>query len=723
VSFAEYITAGWALCAIPGGTKGPTAKGWHTNPVPLDAADGLASAGILHALSGTCALDVDHLELARPWLAERGVDLDALLDADNAVQIVSGRAGRAKLLYRMKRPLRTFRPAGSGLELRCATSEGLSVQDVLPPSIHPDTGKPYEWGGGILSDWRNPPTIPANLLSVWRDLEPEISTAQPASRSVDLVRLRKAAFKHNPDCEYDEWLKVGMQLHDGSDGDAAGFAIWCDWSRKVKRIPYPGDAALKSHWLSFESGAGKHVASGESLVGELPADPEDFEVIDEVISTPDESMSAKRKAAAERVVERFVFLVFNEEYFDTERNALVGDKAIRHMMTPYMPYANKKLKDPTVILMESPKKDIVEALAFHPGEKALFEFNGKRFANTFFAPSIPEPLEPMKDEREKIEWLFNRIDDGEYREWLRQLYAHMIQYPSVKIRTAPLIWSKTEGNGKSTIAHTIPQLLAGFDYYIGVNQSALNSDFNDYLIGKWVVALTEFRGGTRGERASISKKVEEWIADDMLQLTIKNGRGCSVPNHLVVTASTNSDDAAQIDGNNRKWGVHHLNAPPMTETEKAWVFEGFIRTPRARAVLRHYFLNVPITTFSPNADAIRTKDRQEMIDSSIAQDYEMLVTAFEQRSAPLSRDVVITNDVGEYVRKHCTAKPSNKRIGKMLCVEPFNGEAIRFRVGEGVYRGVVLHNKNRWLGAPGKELMAHIEGDDVPLAEVDELLL
>lgn len=723
MSFAEYITAGWALCAIPGGTKGPTTKGWHTNPVPLDAADGLASAGILHALSGTCALDVDHLELARPWLAERGVDLDALLDADNAVQIVSGRAGRAKLLYRMKRPLRTFRPSGSGLELRCATSEGLSVQDVLPPSIHPDTGKPYEWGGGLLGDWRSLPTIPANLLSVWRDLEPDIKADNIVTKSVDLVRLRKAAFKHNPDCEYGEWLIVGMQLHNGSDGDIAGFQIWCDWSRKVKRIPYPGDAVLQSHWLSFDNGPGKHVATGAALIGELPADPEDFDVIGEVVNTPDESMSAKRKAAAERVVERFVFLVFNEEYFDTERNALVGDKAIRHMMTPYMPYANKKLKDPTVILMESPKKDIVEALAFHPGEKALFEFNGKRFANTFFAPSIPEPLEPMKDEREKIEWLFNRIDDTEYREWLRQLYAHMVQHPSIKIRAAPLIWSKTEGNGKSTIAHTIPQLLAGFDYYIGVNQSALNSDFNDYLIGKWVVALTEFRGGTRGERASISKKVEEWIADDMLQLTIKNGRGCSVPNHLVVTASTNSDDAAQIDGNNRKWGVHHLAAPPMTEDEKAWVFEGFIRTPRARAVLRHYFLNVPITTFSPNADAIRTKDRQEMIDSSIAQDYELLVTAFEQRSAPLSRDVVITNDVGEYVRKHCIAKPSNKRVGKMLCAEPFNGEAIRFRVGEGVYRGVVLHNKTRWLGAPGKDLMAHIEGDDVPLDETDDLLL
>lgn len=52
------------------------------------------------------------------------------------------------------------------LELRCATSEGLTVQDVLPPSIHPDTGKPYCWGG--KGDWRDIPLIPPQLLDVWQ---------------------------------------------------------------------------------------------------------------------------------------------------------------------------------------------------------------------------------------------------------------------------------------------------------------------------------------------------------------------------------------------------------------------------------------------------------------------------------------------------------------------------------------------------------------------------
>ncbi len=719
MSFADYIRHGWQICAIERHKKAPTYERWNTKPIPLDAADGIDGAGLLHALSGTCALDIDDMALARPWLSVRGIDVDALLDADNAVQISSGRAGRAKLLYAMKRPLRTLKPKGSGVELRCATAEGRSAQDVLPETIHPDTGKPYEWAGGLLGDWRKLPTIPAPLLALWRELAEPITEAidPPAEKpTIDLAKLRKAAFRHSADCEYPEWIAVGMKLHDGTGGAQEGFDIWCEWSKGFKRKPYPGDDKLLVHWKSFNS-EGKNAVTGAALVGELPAEAEDFEIIDTDDASaepPPSDKTAERKAALDKLIDRFVFVILDQEYFDTSRNALIGDKAIRHLLTPYMPRKSGREIDPIDRLMRSKEKASVEAMAFHPGEDAIFTHEGRRYANTYFPASIPAPLEPTAEELEKIEWLFSRINDEFFRNWLKQFYAHMVQRPEIKIRSAPLIWSGTEGNGKSTIAHTIPKLLAGSDYYIGVNQSALHSDFNDYLIGKWVVALTEFRANSRGDRIAISKKTEEWIADDMLTLTVKGSRGYSVPNHLIITASTNSDDAAQIDENNRKWAVHRLDAPSMTEAEKAWIFEGFLRTPRARGVLRHYFLNWHITDFSPNADAPKTKDRHAMIESSMPLDLEMLITAWEQRSEPMSREVVITNDVGDYVRKNCPAKPSNDRIGKLLCGPPFNGVRIQFRYGEARYRAIVL--RGWWASASGKDIMAYINDETVDLA-------
>ena len=722
MSFKVYSDHGWKLCAVPRGTKGPTNKGWNVNPIPEDAVEGLEGAGILHTLSGTCCLDIDSLDLARPWLAERGVDLDALLSDPYAVRIDSGRPGRAKLLYAMRRPLRTFKPTNSGIELRCATATGTSTQDVLPPTIHPLTKQPYKWlyPEPLLGDWRSLPPISASLLAAWRALiaDGEESSAIPdvqKAPSVSLAKLRKAAFKHSPDCEYDEWIKVGMQLHDGTGGAQEGLDIWCEWSQGIKRATYPGEIVLKSHWLSFGSAPGKYVASGEALAAELPAEAEDFE-----IETGAEELAPAdiRKAHLEKLIERFVFVTWEQEYFDRDRNVLIGDKAIRHLLTPYMPRKNGKEKDPIDELMRSKHKDAVEAMAFHPGEASIFTYNKRRYANTFHDRS-PEPLAPTDDELAKIDWLFGRIDDEMYRGWLLQFYAHMVQRPGTKIRTAPLIWSKIQGNGKSTIVGTIPKLLVGEDYYTEVTQGELNSNHNDFLIGKWHITLAEFRAGTRGEREAISKKVENWIADDILAIHPKGTRGYSVPNHLVVTASTNKDDAALIDEHDRKWAVHELRAPAMTSAEKEWLFTKFVRTARGPAVMRHYFLNYPLTDFDPNADAPRTESRARMIESSIASDLEMLVTAFEERAEPLAKDVVLTREVGEYLRRYCMNKPSNDRVGKILAGPPFNGSARKYCCGpkgqQSWYRTIILRNIPKWENASGSAVLAHINGEDEDL--------
>lgn len=105
---AEYVQNGLSLVPIPSGCKGPAQRGWNilenaiTDPEMAGKLDG--NIGIAHAYCSpapTMALDVDDMERASAWLAARGIDLAELLDADDAVQIVSGRIGRGKLLYRL----------------------------------------------------------------------------------------------------------------------------------------------------------------------------------------------------------------------------------------------------------------------------------------------------------------------------------------------------------------------------------------------------------------------------------------------------------------------------------------------------------------------------------------------------------------------------------------------------------------------------------------------
>lgn len=105
---SEYVAHGMALIEIPTGQKGPISKGWNKAENAITSigyATGLAgNIGLAHAYCSptpTMALDIDDMARAERWLAERGIDINALLEADDAVQIVSGRQGRAKLLYRL----------------------------------------------------------------------------------------------------------------------------------------------------------------------------------------------------------------------------------------------------------------------------------------------------------------------------------------------------------------------------------------------------------------------------------------------------------------------------------------------------------------------------------------------------------------------------------------------------------------------------------------------
>jgi hypothetical protein len=730
VSFREYVEAGWSLCIVPPGTKGPTYKRWNERPIDAETAEGIDGAGLLHVQSGTCALDIDDLPAARLYLAERGVDVDALLAAQDAVRISSGRIDRAKLLYRLKTPLRTCKPAGSGIELRCATTAGKSMQDVLPPTIHPDTHRPYEWlfAEPLLGDWRTLPAIPATLKAAWKSLIDEL----PAARSPELAklnghaditleRLQQWVSGQDPNLEYDAWLRVGMKLHDATGGAEEGLAIWNEWSATATRQDrqgrpvYGGDATCRVHWVSFASTPGKVIAT---LDKELPAEADEFELIPEAPKLDAATESKMRAIARQQKADAFaalearvVYVLASEKYFDTERHQLIGsDSALEHQLTAMMPKVKGVRVNPVRVLKQSKTKRLVEGLGFHPGEGALFTVGDDTYANQY-RNRLPKPIEPTAQELEKIEWIFARIDDDDYRHWLKQYFAHVVQRAAVKIKTAPLIWSETERNGKSTLLKGIPALLVGREFSRDVDYAQLGSDFNDYLQGVWHVNLTEFRAGTRGERTMIHNKLKAYIADDTVAVHPKGSRGYEMPNHFFVTASSNEEDAAAISNADQRWGIHELKRPEYTEAERQWIYHQFLLAPRAAAVLRHYFLSIDLTGFHAAGSPPMTEAKREMVAASLPADAELLQTMFEERAEFFARDIVVVGDVQAYTHKHSVARPSAIRIGKVLAKAPFFGIAIKFRVGVKLYRGVIIRNHEKWRAATGRAIMDHIEGD------------
>lgn len=262
---AEYMAHGWKLIPIAPGKKSPTQKHWNERGAALADVSILLpdwGVGLLHAYSGTMAFDIDDISLTNAY----GVNVNALYAAEDAVIIRSGKPGHGKLLYQMPfgltlPSLKVTAKQGNGkpatiFELRCATHAGLSVQDVLPPSVHPADAdwphaEPYQWAGS--GHWSRLPVVPDELLNLWLDRLKE-ETPVPGDPAPGSWEDIEAALKFiNPDCPRADWIAVGMGLHWVSvrtNRDREGLMIWNRWSSASYK--YPGEPAILQQWRSFK---------------------------------------------------------------------------------------------------------------------------------------------------------------------------------------------------------------------------------------------------------------------------------------------------------------------------------------------------------------------------------------------------------------------------------------------------------------------------------------
>ena len=175
---ARYIERfNFALTPLHG--KVPFREGWNLDQnliwCPIEARDYFSkhpdhNMGACLGPSKLVSVDQDFPEGARQILQAEGIDLDALIQTDPTIL---GRAPRSEYQapagIELSKKAVVWPPRRPGekpvtvLEFRAGR-----VQDVLPPSIHPDTKQPYRW----LTPPRNGfPPLPERILSLWLDFD------------------------------------------------------------------------------------------------------------------------------------------------------------------------------------------------------------------------------------------------------------------------------------------------------------------------------------------------------------------------------------------------------------------------------------------------------------------------------------------------------------------------------------------------------------------------
>ncbi len=207
--FAEAYTRRYGLhiVPLPPRTKRPVTEDWGNDVISdPEAAEAYFverpdwNIGVALGPSRLCSLDVDDIEAMTAICEEFGIDLEGLRSANPTIQ---GAAKGFRIMFRVPdgvslqyHSLTWPKQDGSKgrftvFELRAAC-DGKQRQDVFPPSIHPDTGKPYVWLTRPNGEFPAPPDWLITIWNQWDKFKPQLQdvcpwvekTAPPEKRSI-----------------------------------------------------------------------------------------------------------------------------------------------------------------------------------------------------------------------------------------------------------------------------------------------------------------------------------------------------------------------------------------------------------------------------------------------------------------------------------------------------------------------------------------------------------
>ena len=143
----------------------------------------------------------------------------------------------------------------------CVELLSIGTQTVVPPSIHPDTKKPYYWiTEDTLFDMRADELtyLPENFIEKVDEIFGYNKKKKEYSGSVNFEAAELSevenALSFIPADTYDIWFRTGMALKEAF-GDE-GFTAWDSWSRKSSKYD---DKGMQTKWGSFGNYGGNKV--------------------------------------------------------------------------------------------------------------------------------------------------------------------------------------------------------------------------------------------------------------------------------------------------------------------------------------------------------------------------------------------------------------------------------------------------------------------------------
>jgi len=417
--------------------------------------------------------------------------------------------------------------------------------------------------------------------------------------------------KLDPSMKNDEWVKVGMALHDWDP--IKGKELWEEWSQSGDNYE---EGQTDKRWKSFKIGHGVTLGTISYMVKEVAYD-EASEKVNEIIKKIQYSNEKQiefelfpkirklgfSKIALEKVAKSIqdrlkeltkARMPISEIRNEISFNGVVSGEFIEEGEIPewtkawvyvnsHTCFANletlrllkteafnlkngKYVPDSTNGSKQSAAKyvadrgfiETVDMMAYLPNiNESIVTIDDFKVLNSFNSKTVPKAVsEYTEDGMKAIELVKKHINficgNDKNSHIFTQWIAHQVQFPGKQILWSPVIQS-IQGVGKSFFGELLRCCLG--DRNVGtVSPTQVVSDFNGWATGVSVNVLEELRvkGHNRHDAVNSLKPL---VTDRMIQINDKGVKQFMTYNTTNYICFTNYKDSIPLDSDDRRWWV------------------------------------------------------------------------------------------------------------------------------------------------------------------------
>jgi len=549
-----------------------------------------------------------------------------------------------------------------------------NAQTVIPPSIHPDTGRPYQWmskqtlididyralpvfGPTVLDEIRGFCKKPDDFIFALNDMEWRGVGGGGNTHDVCLTAVSSMVARNWTD----EDIQARIQRAKQEACERAGMPY--DWPQAQKVIQEWIDSSREK---KFDK-TSKHGKS-KPKVDDVPVE----------------------------MLNRYCYVISTDRMYDLKKGVMLNINQFNNIHS-------RDIVKPWQSLLMHPDLRIVDKITYAPGqprfcmEKSFENEAMLECLNVYSDPCV----EPCDGDVSPFIDLVKKFCDNDERAYTHvlQFFAYALQNPGARINHA-LVLQGEQGIGKDTIVQTIERVI-GVSNSSFVTLAHIESQFNDWLFGKQMIVFEEILAAGR---RNIYNKLKPYITNPHHTINTKHIALQRLHNRAFYIFMTNYKHSLSIDPGDRRVWVWHSQMQPQPKSfyEDYYNWLGHPSTPGA---ILQWALQYDTSEFSPKAAPPMTEAKQHLIEASSSEIEQYLRQAAEAKTWPMSCDLINVPHLIGALRPFMRASASMVNEALDNICGPHGGHLqTRPQFGSAKLRLRAVRNWPKWKDAKADEL-------------------